>query len=254
MRGSSKRFSLGTTIGVVFVGMSTTAFAQAPAAPLRAGTDHDNVVGRLAVGYLGASQVAVGVDGSAIAGGGSIVVSEKTVLAPVIGVRYWVSQMVGVDAGLGFWTEGGEQKATLPGVATETTDTPSYSAFIVHGGLPLSLAQGKHFSFQVVPELNLGFASGDSQVGIPMGGTVKADHSGTRFDIGARAGAELHFGFIAVPELSLQGSIGMRFAMTKTKSEVENSKWERSGSSLGTTVGDNPWNIFTTNVAALYYF
>jgi hypothetical protein len=24
--------------------------------------------------------------------------------------------------------------------------------------------------------------------------------------------------------------------------------------SLGTTVGDNPWNIFTSNVAALYYF
>jgi len=24
--------------------------------------------------------------------------------------------------------------------------------------------------------------------------------------------------------------------------------------SLATTVGDNPWNIFTSNVAALYYF
>jgi hypothetical protein len=23
---------------------------------------------------------------------------------------------------------------------------------------------------------------------------------------------------------------------------------------LNTTVGDNPWNIFTSNVAALYYF
>jgi hypothetical protein len=27
-----------------------------------------------------------------------------------------------------------------------------------------------------------------------------------------------------------------------------------SAFSLGTTVGDNPWNIFTSNVAALYYF
>jgi hypothetical protein len=24
--------------------------------------------------------------------------------------------------------------------------------------------------------------------------------------------------------------------------------------SFGTNVGDNPWNIFTSNVAALYYF
>ncbi|MCU0692006.1 MAG: hypothetical protein MUF54_11440, partial [Polyangiaceae bacterium] len=139
MRGSSKRFSLGTIIGLVFVGVSTTAFAQAPAAPLRAGTDHDDVVGRFAVGYLGASQVEVGVDASVNTGAGVVSTDSATVLAPVIGMRYWINQMVGLDVGLGFGITAGETKLSPEGGPSTTNDDPSYSAFILHGGVPLSL-------------------------------------------------------------------------------------------------------------------
>src|SRR5699024_949445 len=114
----------------------------------------------------------------------------------------------------------------------------------------LSLASAGHFSFQVVPELNVGFA-GQSQDNA-AGMTNKI--SGFHMDLGARAGAEIHFGFINVPQLSLQGSIGARLNVDSQKVTNMGAETKSSSWGFGTTVGDNPWNIFTSNVAALYYF
>ena len=68
-------------------------------------------------------------------------------------------------------------------------------------------------------------------------------------DVGLRAGAEIHFGFIDIPQLSLQGSIGVRYALDNTSvtgttnlppaAPVE-STIDRSQSAFGTTVGDMP--------------
>jgi len=118
---------------------------------------------------------------------------------------------------------------------------------MIHGGVPLSLASAGHFSFQIVPELNLGFAGSSATVA-----GMDVSTSGFHLDIGARAGAEIHFGFINVPQLSLQGSVGLRMNMDSTSSKPGDNG--TSNFSLATTVGDNPWNIFTSNVAALYYF
>jgi hypothetical protein len=130
----------------------------------------------------------------------------------------------------------------------------------LHAGVPLSLASDGHFSFQIVPELNVGFASRSQSLPTGAGTSFDQDMSGFHLDVGLRAGAEIHFGFIDIPQLSLQGSIGVRYAMDNTTSTVTwppvqgEGTFERSTSAFGTTVGDNPWNIFTSNVAALYYF
>jgi hypothetical protein len=42
--------------------------------------------------------------------------------------------------------------------------------------------------------------------------------------------------------------------MDSTGFETDGVDNSTSNMSIGTTVGDNPWNIFTSNVAALYYF
>jgi hypothetical protein len=204
--------------------------AAPQAAAVAGSSDHDAVVGRLAVGYLGRNGVTIG--------GGAVI------QAPVIGVRYWLSDMLGIDAGLGFGFGGSSTE-----VGGMDNDGPSAYAFILHGGVPLSLASAGHFSFQVVPELNVGFA-GTSQ---DVGGMTNKD-SGFHMDLGARAGAEIHFGFINVPQLSLQGSIGARLNIDSQKRTIMGADTKASSWSLGTTVGDNPWNIFTSNVAALYYF
>lgn len=222
-----------STSGSAQVGMALPGAAP-QAAAVAGSSDHDAVVGRLAVGYLGRNGVDIG-------GGG---LPAGTVIdAPVIGIRYWLSDMLGIDAGLGFGLTSG---STTNG-AGDSTDLPGWHLFMIHGGVPLSLASAGHFSFQIVPELNLGFA-GASQT---MGG-VDTSISGFHLDVGARAGAEIHFGFINVPQLSLQGSVGLRLNMNSTSSDPGDAG--SSHFSLGTTVGDNPWNIFTSNVAALYYF
>jgi hypothetical protein len=211
-----------STSGSAQVGM-TLPGAAPQAAAVAGNSDHDAVVGRLAVGYLGRT----------IAGANGFPAT------PVVGVRYWLSDMLGIDAGIGFGIGSGSNKA-----AGVSTDIPSSHAFILHGGVPLSLASAGHFSFQVVPELNLGFAG--------TSGPGDASTSLFHLDVGARAGAEIHFGFIDVPQLALQGGVGLRMNIDSTGADPGDNGTSRF--SLGTNVGDNPWNIFTSNVAALYYF
>jgi hypothetical protein len=203
-------------------------------------SEHDQVIGTLGIGYLGRRTINVG-NGAA---------SVQAVDAPIIGVRYWVDQMIGIDAGIGLGIRsfGGSTNGTdQPG--------PGTTAFLIHGGVPLALANSGHFSFQVIPELNVGFG-GFSQ---DVPGTGGTSGSGFHFDIGARAGAEIHFGFIGLPKLSLQGTVGLAFTAESTKFEdktnaAATNTVKRNGIEFATSVQDNPWNIFTSNVAALYYF
>jgi hypothetical protein len=240
------------------VGVAAQPAPAAPAAPPAAAqgtSDHDAVVGRLAVGYMGRRSMRLGIDiapPSNVWPTGSVPID-----APVIGVRYWVHEMVGIDAGIGFLITSGESTLTPGATPAVTNDEAGITAFILHAGVPLSLTSAQHFSFQIVPELNVGFAS--QTVKPPPGDPNPFDleNKGFHFDIGARAGAEIHFGFMDIPELSLQGSVGVLFeteSFSSTFKSAPEQSYEASHTEFRTTVGDNPWNIFLANVAALYYF
>jgi hypothetical protein len=209
--------------------------AAPQAAAVAGNSDHDSVVGRLAVGYLGRSGVTIDAAGLA----------PEVIPAPVVGIRYWLSDMLGIDAGIGF----GMTSGSTEDVMGMTTDNPGWYAFILHAGVPLSLASAGHFSFQIVPELNVGFAGTSTEIaGMDVSG------SGFHLDVGARAGAEIHFGFIDVPQLSLQGGVGLRLNMDSTSSDVAGMEDSTSNMSIGTTVNGDPWDIFTSNISAMYYF
>ena len=215
-----------------------------PATATAGDSDHNAMVGRLAVGYLGAS---------------SVPFPGRSISAPVVGVRYWIQQSLGLDVGLGFYNDGGSTVQTQTGQPDNTQDVASTTAVILHGGVPLSLAQGKHWSFQIVPELNIGFATQTKEEQVAPGQPVpETTNSGLLVDLGARAGAEVHFGFIGVPELSLQGGIGLFFTMKQDKTTTTVVGNERSventSTNFRTTVNGEPWDIFTGNIAALYYF
>jgi len=215
----------------------------APDAAAAGGRDHDLVVGHFGIGYMGRRGMPVTFD----AGSGAV---GPTIDAPVIGMRYWLDPMIGIDAGLGLLFSGGSVKNP----AGTSNDLQGYTVFVLHGGVPLALAGSKHFSFQVIPELNLGFSSSTIA---GMGGGPETDLSGFHLDVGARAGSEIQFGFIGIPELSLQAGIGLAFNYDRLKNTVKSNPEASttvSRTSLGTSVGDNPWNIFTGNIAALYYF
>jgi hypothetical protein len=244
----------------------------APAVATAGGSDHDQMVGRLAVGYFGISQFGAG---AAVAGGvvgpaANASPYSQTGAGPIIGVRYWIDPMLGIDAGIGLGLVGGGDSVEVTGTPmnppTVERDRDSFFGIGVHAGVPLSLASTGHFSWQIVPELNFLYASAttdpngaDDPTTPAVEGEGDQSHSGIHFDIGARAGAEIHFGFMGIPQLSLQGSVGLLFALdsgstTDTTAPPAEVTASASRTSFGTTVGSAPWAIFTNNIAALYYF
>jgi len=226
--------------------------ASAPPAPAKTGmtlpgaipepavdaTDHALVVRHFGVGYMGRRTININPTGN-----------PATVDAPIIGVRYWLDPRIGIDAGVGLLFSGGSSKT-----GDTSTDLQGYTVVMLHGGVPLALAGSKHFSFQVIPELNFGVAGSKTTPAVP--GAAASDLSGIHFDVGARAGGEIQFGFIGIPELSLQAGIGLALSYDHSKITPPGGGAATSvnTTSLGTSVGNNPWNIFTSNIAALYYF
>ncbi|HET9958718.1 MAG TPA: hypothetical protein VFQ61_29700 [Polyangiaceae bacterium] len=226
-----------TVQGQVGMGLPGAAPQTATATRAAGGTDHSLVVGHLGVGYLGRSQIQVGAPGGP---GGSAAVA-----APIIGVRYWMDPTLGIDVGLGFGFDGGSN--TNAGV---DTDQPSHWAFLLHGGVPLALAAGRHYTFEIVPEANVGFGGGSATVN-----GVDISNKGFMLDLGARVGSEIQFGFMGIPELALQASVGALFATSSASSTPDGGgKVSQSQTSFRTTVYNSPWAIFSSNVAALYYF
>jgi hypothetical protein len=226
------------------VGMALPGAAPAPAAQVTQGdSDHDAMIGHVGFGFLGRRNMQIA---DSDAAGAPI---ERPIEAPVIGMRYWIDQLLGLDLGVGFSSSSGTVEANNTSV-----DKANYLAAIIHGGVPLSLVSGKHYSFQIVPELNVGIATGSVT---PQPGE-EITYSGFHLDLGARVGSEIHFGFMGLPQLALQGSVGVGLAVDNTKwtdnlNGIETSVSD-SDTTIGTSVQNSPWNIFTSNVAALYYF
>ena len=168
--------------------------------------------------------------------------------AQIIGMRYWFNPGMGLTAGLGFGS--GSSSSSSGGTNVEG---PSATVFAVKGGLPIALATSKHYTFVLEPQLAFGYAtSSQSQ------NNTTIDLTGYRVAVGATAGAEIHFGFIGIPELSLVGSIGLAFDTQggKTKTTAGGNTVENAvaQTTIATFTRENPWNIFSGNVAAIYYF
>jgi hypothetical protein len=231
-------------VGVSLPGATATATTGS--------SDHDQMVGRLAVGYFGIANTGAG---AALTTGTNDSPYAVSGSAPVVGVRYWLNPMIGIDAGVGLSIVGGSLSDDDD--MTPDIDRESFTAFLIHAGVPLALASADHFAFEVIPELNVGFASGGTDA---PGAPGDISYSGFHFDVGARVGAEIHFGFIKIPQLSLVGSVGVRFDTDKGSTEDSETanpmtlNASSSRSEFHTTVGSNPWAIFTNQVAALYYF
>jgi hypothetical protein len=195
------------------------------------------VVGHWALGYQGISSLPIAT-GCCDTNG---LPQLGTVNAPVIGVRYWFRPTVGVDLGLGLGIQTGDAQ-------------PSSYGFAFHAGLPVVLAQGRHTAFEVTPEATVGFTTGT--IGAPAGsGMGSSSAGGLLLRAGARAGAELHFGFIGLPELALQATVGLYWrTQTWHLDQSGGASISASSTLITTSVNDAPWGIFTDTISALYYF
>lgn len=215
------------------------------------GSDHDSVVGTFGIGFLGVREMRLG------EGVGEInAIPSQTTHAPVIGARYWITRLIGIDGGVGFWFNGGSDKLEDPDPANTNPregNVAGITTAIVHVGVPLALANAGHFSFQVVPEVNAGYSTQKLETD-----ALTVENTGLHLDGGVRGGAEIHFGFIKLPRLSLQGSIGLLFSYDQVQSKETAGGNERKATqtrmSLSTMTNSDPWHIFAGNIAALYYF
>jgi len=203
-------------------------------------SDHSRVVGHLGLGLLGVASLPYpgGMDSRGSFNSRIAIGSTHTVDAPTFGARYWLRERVGVDLGLGIalGSDGGHT------FATSTGDTPasgtSLFALSLHAGLPIVLFHGRHYNFLAIPELNLGFSSGGDDGASATDLNDDNSYSGLMIEVGARVGAEVHLGFIGLPYLALQMSVGLAVRYeSRTYSNASNTG--QTGQRFGLNSGRN---------------
>jgi hypothetical protein len=204
------------------------------------GSAHEAVVGRLGVGWFGTRDVPVGPATMATTG---------PIPTPIVGIRYWMSSTLGLDAGLGFFTMSSATR--LESGTTTTQEGPTRTSVLLHAAVPLSLADAGNFSFIVIPEINVGIGMGGSKASMGMAST---DLSGLLIEGGLRAGAEVFFGFIGIPQLSLEGTVGAFLSSATGKISSGGASTRFSSFVLSTSSVAQPWDIFRKDIAARYYF
>jgi hypothetical protein len=214
-------------------------------------TDHSRVVGRVGVGWFGMSNVpiATGTPGGTSDNPTVDLGAPATVPAPVLGIRYWVNELVGIDAGLGMSVATGSISTSV-----SAADKQTVLAFMYHLGIPIALYSGRHLSLQLTPEATFGHAHSSIEPALQPDPPPAATVTGFRLDVGARIGAELQWGFIGVPELSLEGSVGLYATFQGTDISVRDAHAAENDILISTAEYNSPWDVFTQHIRARYYF
>jgi hypothetical protein len=225
---------------------------EAPLAPAaEGGNDPSLFIHHFGVTYFDITDLPIAnqvTPGSTAPGPGGL--TSSTVSAPVIGVRYWLNERFGIDGGIGIGFAGGSDQAVAGGTTTTVNKTGT-TGFAFHGGVPISLAEGKHFAFLAIPEFTVGFTTATYT---PGAGASNQDLSGFLLDVGARVGAEIFFGFIGVPQLALEATLGLSYRRSVYKWSSNGSSSSDGTNTFGTQVNADPWAIFKDAISATYYF
>lgn len=174
-----------------------------------------------------------------------------------IGLRHWTTEPLGkfrnwgVDLGLGLAI--GRSRVTAPQTGTlVTSDGPKTNGFGLHAGLPLAVRHHAHATFELVPEADLIYASETLPPAV-AGGDI-TEYKGWSARLGARAGFEIFFGFIGIPQLAVEASLGAAITYDRISATVGPSERTVTQYGLSTLRGSEPWTIFTGSVAAMYHF
>jgi hypothetical protein len=213
--------------------------------------DHEQVVGGIGVSWFGMSNVPIATGSPAGTGEDPAVDAGDAafVPAPCLGIRYWFSKVAGLDVGVGFSLSTGSMATT-----SAAADKQTVLAFMYHVGVPISVVHGQHLSLQITPEVTIGHAHSEVEPTAQLDPPPNASLSGFRMDVGARVGAELQFGFIGVPELALEGSLGLYGTYQATSISVGEARAAENDLVIATGEYQSPWDIFTQHVRARYYF
>jgi hypothetical protein len=246
--------------GVSFSSTTTTTTTTAPAPPAAPAadeadeekddkrTDHEKVVGGWGIGLLSAVELQPLLPGPAY--------SEQSLLVAILGARTWISEGFGFEVGVGFNTRNGTRADDVQG--REDVPEPTTWGLALHLGVPLSLYDDEHYQFLILPELNFGMAMGETEDDPNTPGDQAVRSRAQLVGGGLRAGAEVQFGMIGLPMLALTGTVGVRLDYHQASVEAaENGvvvTRVRRGFEASTSSFNDPWDIFVSSIAALYYF
>jgi hypothetical protein len=216
-------------------------------------SDPASASGRIGVGFYGVQ---------AFTFPGAPGAQTASVPFATIGARYWLpggggglARAIGIDLGAGVGFAGGSVR-DASGV---TSDLPSQSAFGLHLGLPLAVAEWRHAAFVVVPELTFVRAVATTRAA----GLPDTHLTGNAYDVGARAGLEVFFGFIGVPQLSVEMTLGLGFTYVRATARAgDGPETAASAFFSGTAVFNDPFSYRSSFAplslgggwAAHYYF
>lgn len=230
-------------------------------------SDHASHVGALGLGFMGARFVPSAVGGEAPAvvlteeGDAVVTIESDDVTVPLFGLRYWMSSRFGVELGFGFNVAGGSIRREIPNPDPSRTHTvefatPSTTAVAGHLGIPVSVYSTGHLNVLLLPEVDLGYASSavESYELSTAGEWLDLRLSGFLFGAGARLGAELGFGFIDLPQVTLQLSWGLRIEYLRSTGRIGDASMTIANTQVGTSWYDDPWRLLAGNVGAYYYF
>ena len=241
-------------------GKTETGTSAAESAATSLPTDHEVVIGAYGVGYSGILNVllpqAVPVGRGDQAG---MVPNDKlnlqNIQIPMLGMRKWLSKRYGFEAALGVTLTGGSRTAELGKV---TANLAKSTVFGLSGGIgvPVMVADTRHMAFLLVPNMNFGFVSSNVSAEFAENPPPAAKLRGFSFDAGIRAGAEMHFGFIGLPRLTMQAGVGLSFYVKWAGASVSNQSLSDTFVGIGAASNGEPWDIFSSvaDLSARYYF
>jgi hypothetical protein len=232
------------------------AAPEAAPAPAEEGVNDPHLfIGHLGITYFDITDLPIAnqITGTGAPAAGGL--TSSTVSAPVVGVRYWLNGRIGIDGGIGLGLAGGSDQTVAGGTST-TVNKVSSTGFALHGGVPIALAEGKHYAFLAIPEFTVGFTTATytptpTAAGGPGGSNQ--DLSGFLLDLGARVGAEIYFGFIGIPQLALQATLGLSYRRSVYKWSSAGNSSSDGTNTFGTQVNADPWAIFKDAISATYY-
>lgn len=237
--------ALAAALGMALAAPAAAQARGAPPPPPREETDGEKAVGKWGLAFFGVQSLDFGTFNG----------PPNTVDVYTIGVRRWMqpspgsTKIWGFDAGLGLVTGNKTHEDQL--AAAPVTYKASALGLSLHFGLPVALARGRHITFLVLPEGNVLYATGGNDYTAPLPGPGRTRWKGYGFDIGARAGFELFFGFLGMPQFALEGTVGLALHYASATAKLNNLKASDSRWTFGT---DKPLGFVTGNVAAIYYY
>lgn len=202
-----------------------------PAAPVEARVRLRGAVG---LGFLGTQHVLKAMTTTGANGERSNYTS-----VPLIGLRYWLrSGALGVEFGVGSMV-----------ASTGESGSPSTVELLGHVGLPVAVASGPNSIAFIGPELRAGY-SAYLQGGTPF--------TATTLSLSARAGVEVFFGVLGVPNLSVAASV--RVGLTHEWRAFTQVNFGQSATStvsltrFETSLVADASDLFMSSIAAHYYF